>query len=227
MRLNSWAVSALLLAAPLFACAAPCVSAPLLSVVGTTCSVGDKTFDITSASEVGASAFTATFVPDLSNPNAPGFSITGNFTASNPNGGSSNTAVELDYVVTAGPGMLISGNTTRLISATVSANCGDTASITFTNSEGAGTSNEIFGLAGCPSVFTNGGTPSVSFAGIASDTGFASIVLNTTGTGVASTTGASFDFNQTPTAIPEPGTLPLLGSGLLGLVGALRRSRGM
>ena len=235
------------LASAVLAHADTCATGSLSNVLGTTCTIGDKTFTFSSAAQdqfTGISAAQILFTTNTSDPLSPGFSFssaTGGpiSLAATPGANSNeliNVGVNYTVSVTDGSASLL-GQSFTLSGATVNLTglTGDNTISDATNFLGSmsGASVEVFlqcqvpaGPTGCttsqgPVNLTSGGTfatPQVSAVGQA---GFELAAQTTSGRTSASLTSVSYNFNEAPQGVPEPSSVLLLGTGLVGF--AMRR----
>jgi len=236
-------VTALILTAAGAARADTCGTTTLNNILGTTCTIGDKTFAFaaTGASFTGITSNQIIFTADTTNPLAPGFTLSlatgGPFSVSSSGSSQSQIDANINYTVsvTNGTASLL-GSTFSLGNATVtlSGASGDNGITDITNFLGSlsGASVEAFiqcmvpvGPSGCststgPTTVTGVGTfssPQVSALGQA---GFEVL---TDGNASASFTSATYDFNESAsTTVPEPSTLLLSALGFAAF--ALKRS---
>lgn len=226
-----------------FARADNCAATTLNNLIGTTCTIGDKTFDFVSLSVQGLAANQIEFTPDSSNPLAPSFTVAPltTFTIGPGNQAGSAGAMNdtLNYDVTAGTGSLLTGGsltvTGSVSGGTPTSNAGGGTVVDAFNQFGVGADGTFFeaciqsggGFTGCAPTTGNG---SSSAAGtLPTPTGQTAVGqaiwdAATDSTGTATFSSATFTFNET--AVPEPSTILLLGTGLLCGLGPLRRRLG-
>jgi hypothetical protein len=213
-----------------------CATGTVTSILSSSCTIGDKTFVF------GPNAWTGNvlsgdviFTPDASNPNRPGFTLSGVFSLT---GGSTLvlSTDELDYgvaITNPASGAVIIGTTGTQTGASVSwASANPTTTLdalaysNITNGSACSDSTQvgIFGLNGSVAFDTPSETednfPSDGCTSTTAAIGMAQIFLAAQdGTVSLSTTGYYVD-EAAPSIVaptPEPKTLLLVGSGVLGL----------
>jgi hypothetical protein len=246
MILRSCLVFSLLLFAPKLALAIPCATGTLAGITGTTCDIGDKTFNFQSFLSRGILDSQIAFTPNNSDPLAPGFrlsGIDGPISISTIGFNQAEVFSQITYTVsTIGGAPTILGTTIALNSPSATGSGTDGSGpevVDAFNFMASGLltartpssalpevciSTPVSIPTGCvvgppfPSTLTVTG----SFATPVSSTDFGQVgfALNTSGTGSATFVSADYRFNQT--AVPEPSTLLLVVSGLAG-VAVLRR----
>ena len=242
------------LLAIMFAAALParadsvCATGRVSLILSTSCTIGDKTFVFGPDAWTGnMSADDVIFTPDASNPDSPGFTLSAAFGRPFPvfSATAGSTVVisteELDYgvaITNPGPGDAIIGTTVSVTGAAVS-----WASSTPTTTLDAlvdsfltnGAACSDFPLAGifAPSGSVQFNTTSSTEDNFVSDgctnttaaIGEAQIFLAATDGAVSLSTASYYVDEAASSAVtPEPGTLLMVGSGLLGLgMGLYRR----
>ena len=228
LRAGAWALVLLL---PSFAAADSCTTMSVTALLGTSCTIGDKSFTFdANAGGIDAGLAGLVFNPITTNPLSPGFSLS----AAAPISLSGQGRLSLDIYYTVST---IGGNAT-LTSATINLNN--------PNLTGTGTTNfvDAFNLLGTvgplpevcistPDPALLGCSQTVPFGGVYSVTRpFAApvstapadfgITLQSNGTGTSTFNSAEFLFNQNASPVPEPATLSLITLGL-GAIAQLRR----
>jgi len=203
----------------------PCTPGTLASLIGTPCTIGDKTFSFTGLTS-GLSSSSIVVAPDTSNAAAPGFIITpvvgSAFSATN-----ASFTLEIFYTVSItnpASGFMITGETADLIGATAT----PTSS---TNSFVIQSINDI--CQGFPdaefvetnSVVIGSGTTATLSCTHATSAGGNTALLMSASNGTASATAAAYYINETGPAAPEPASLLLFSSGLCALASRRRKFR--
>lgn len=213
-----------------------CQPGTVATLANTSCSIGDKEFIFGTASirdDSGSGLTTAdiTFTPDASNPNGPGFILSGFITATS----STTVEDELDWlniqILTLSGQPLI-----RDLSATVDGNAqpgGSTVFAEFNACETGSSTNCVFAEPGIKGgVCTTGPctdhgdfSPSLAMTDTNSFVAYGIAVGNGNPTATATARGASFFVSEAPSAVPEPSSIILLATGLLGTMRARRKVR--
>jgi hypothetical protein len=239
-KLALWAVFSMLLMVTGIAFADTCGITTVDNLLGNTCSIGDKTFGFTgytpgSYNQASVPAADIVFTPNASNPLAPSFTLSSpspGFTSVSTNDNSSNNEYGFLYFNVAAA----AGNITALgasimgpvtISSTTSTGVSPYANVLVENLLYGGgpaiatayeeqTSN--YGSTSPPVIYTN--TSAVGNSG----TGYVYFETDAQATATATIPSATYTFYEsTATTVPEPGSLALVGTGLLGLASGLRR----
>jgi hypothetical protein len=230
-------VAALILTAAGATRADTCGTTTLNNILGTTCTIGDKTFafSATGSSFAGIASNQIIFTADTTNPLAPGFTLSlatgGPISVSSSGNSQSLIDANINYTVsvTNGTAALL-GSTFSLSNATVtlSGTTGDNGITDITNFLGSlsGASVEAFiqcmipvGPSGCststgPTTVTGTGTFSIPQSSALGQAGFEVLAASGGGSTSASFTSATYNFNESPsTTVPEPSTLLLSALG--------------
>ncbi len=231
---------------------ASCQTVSVVSILGTSCSIGDATYQFGISAWTGSlSASDVLFTPDDTNPDSPGFILSPNISSVGPlfslTGGATsvqNYPAILGYtaaITDPSPGEAIVGDTGtethEAVSVTGSGNgvaqgislmsfpppCTlNTILVTGFDFSGSGsfatffnTSNLVQGSPGCSEVTQTTADAEILLQAQNATTSLASAGFYIDETGVPDATMTS--------ATPEPNSLVLMGSGLLGLAGVVRR----